>query len=1101
RAGEQSALHVIRNHNFLSTNSHEIRRSVDNMVDRLEFEGMQSFADAIRQLSTRIIEHPDWRDHYELDAQYAVIDFLIAMTYQPVQNIRLNREAMSRRLAQITDELNAACELHELSSEAKSSEQEIDWVALLSEDFIPPPSRSPDRDDGDSSLSVSAARLDIYNIYIYIKKISFPRQDWSESSLIDEWSHTKLEQEKMTSLGSKEMAQVYTKSCLTYPSGTNTYVCDSLTHTTARRKPNFRIRQPTALSFSGINCPRKSWCTLPDLPPLEPPKATTNYTQCKFEPNNLPKTIHSHWWRDDIQIFTQTASDDPCANFAIAYVQYLNRVGRGVVKQPLPKTISETALLREIIFMFFSPASCCCFEVELDMSTWQKRITVRKNVSISNVSSGTLLNFLEAEVLPAMHAMLQLRQIINDLLPGVKNRQVTGTLQNFAFGLRDLVQPIVQRMIAFEKRMLDKAEGQQPSSEQEQWETRTTLISFVLHMRKQFSTLMLLRSLAQSAIIDAPPYLKSVYLLSRLYKQTKFGAPDQKIATALLLVTLRSYCNIIDNWWRHSTLVDCHGEYVVQYCLDDSTSLEQRIRERLPSERAAEQQQQQQQQQEEPLKIIKALRSCEFYRLLVSNALEAGETQHLLTTVNLLDDLVKANIHVIPLYDDLKAKLFEELQDYNRSDEACLLQRRRDSVEEAANQKLRQYDQKVLEAANALGDPNVMDILTVYITDSVEQQEHKTEGASPGAEVLDVLDGLERCSQLLPPCVLSRALNKVLHYRCELANIYVMRWYHDEMQLTEHVRFLRHIMLMEADFALYPFYTTLFGRIESGQSWTNSSVLALELYEKLDPYYPSKACLLYTRLKSTISPKTTKVYEALDLLDIEYEMMLPLQRIVTEAHMRQYNTIWRFMLKVKWAAWKLENMRFIERVCKDAFAPLDLLGLTLRRLETVRFWLIYLINNLHSHLCTYVVHTLGNCFEQQIQRARCVRDLVDTHDDYINKVFKHCLLTDDFGDLRKALEQIFHLVFVLDLEWHSCCSYLHESHALSPDLSGETNRSTEHLAASNPDEASGRHKALEYLALNDVLEIERTYIRCHHMLATILTNLVYKHNHKFRKCL
>lgn len=189
------------------------------------------------------------------------------------------------------------------------------------------------------------------------------------------------------------MAAVYSKS-MAYPRGTNTYVSDSVLNiaesgSSLSRKSNFSINLPTTLSFSGINSPRKKLSTLPELPPVNEPQVPTPYTHCKFDPENLLKTTHSDWWREDFQVYTQTPTNNPCSNFAIAYVQHLNRVGRGLIKHPLPKTISETALVREIIFMFMSPVSCGFFEVETTPTQYweKKRISVRRNVSIPKASS------------------------------------------------------------------------------------------------------------------------------------------------------------------------------------------------------------------------------------------------------------------------------------------------------------------------------------------------------------------------------------------------------------------------------------------------------------------------------------------------------------------------------------------------------------------------------------------------------------------------------------------------------------------------------------------------------------------------------------------
>lgn len=160
RAREQKALHTIRNHNFLKTNSHEVRRTVDNMVDRLEYEGLKDFALAVQAMSCRIFDHPDWVGQYEMDAQYAMVDFLFAMTHRPIQNIRSNREEMHHYLLKLNAAMDAAVDRKDSKSSIdtvnpNSSEEDIDWAALLSEDFIPVSSSQWSlNDDNDSSLSV-----------------------------------------------------------------------------------------------------------------------------------------------------------------------------------------------------------------------------------------------------------------------------------------------------------------------------------------------------------------------------------------------------------------------------------------------------------------------------------------------------------------------------------------------------------------------------------------------------------------------------------------------------------------------------------------------------------------------------------------------------------------------------------------------------------------------------------------------------------------------------------------------------------------------------------------------------------------------------------
>lgn len=153
----QYSVHKIRNHRFLSTNSHQVRRSIDDMVERFHYEGMLNQAEAVRHLSTLIMNHESWREHYEVDVQYSLLDFLLHMTHEPIQTMRRNRNRMHERLLAIKDALKTAPDTDEAEElpQPNLAETDIDWVALLSKDFITLPSKSY---GSDSSLSVGAPK-------------------------------------------------------------------------------------------------------------------------------------------------------------------------------------------------------------------------------------------------------------------------------------------------------------------------------------------------------------------------------------------------------------------------------------------------------------------------------------------------------------------------------------------------------------------------------------------------------------------------------------------------------------------------------------------------------------------------------------------------------------------------------------------------------------------------------------------------------------------------------------------------------------------------------------------------------------------------------
>ncbi|EDV99619.1 uncharacterized protein LOC6565263 [Drosophila grimshawi] len=1011
RTLEQYGLHKVQIHRSLAINRHEVRRSVDNMIERFRCEGMPHQASALRYLSTLIMDHDLWKSLYVTDVQYSVIDFLLSVTYAPIQTVRRNRRLMDLQLLVLKHDLERAPTNDKLVNQSLSNpaEADVDWVAVLTEDFD---KESLLSSDSNSSLS-----------------------DWSddeESFSTENTMHEIEEEESSTSL------QLFVR--------------------------NFPCHSTESTSFDGTP-KRSSWCKLPTLSAVQAPSALPTYTKFIAESTNLSTKVHSYWWLQHVKCYSYTMNFDPLANFASAYVQYMNPQ----TQRLLPKTIDEHSLIREIIFMFFMPASCCFFRVHPE----SMEISVCSDVSICSVSNGTLKTVLEAEVLPAMQAMQQLRQIVKEHTLLNDHTPTSGTLQCFAVGLRDVIQPIEQRLIAFERQLLDCGAGITESS--------LTLIAFVRHMDVQFKQLQVIQSLAANAIVTAPPHLRSAYLLSHLFKHTKMHVPNQKMAMALLLITLKRYCTIIDNWWRSGNLKDSRHEFIMECSRDDSVYAVQSVRERCRTEDP----------KDVHRIILKELRDCKLYHLLMEHALQFGETQNLLGSHNLLGELIENSKQVGSLHSDLIKELFDELKSFGCV--ACPVGRRRTSVLDDVRQNWQQDKALILQRFSELGDPQLMGFFTQHLKQS-QREQVQMEQRTPPLQVLDILEALEICTPLQLPQVLPRALAKVLRNRIELANVFVMRWYREELLLGEHVRFLRHLLMLEADYLLYPFYTWLYRKIESGEQWARTSDLTKYLYTVLDPHYPAMASDIYVEIISRMRSQSIKVFEALEAIEVKYTMPQALSTIVTEENMKCYNDIWRLLLKIKWAAWKLENMRFIRRNSKDLYAPLDLLGLTVRRLEMLRFWMINLISSLHTHLCTHVIHAMGMHFELELKKTRNIRELTKLHKDYLLQLSRHCLLTKEFEDFRSALEQIFHLVFVLDMEWHSCTSYLNDSHALSIDPSFCGGDSS-YVGCKSLD-TSEVNNGLEYLALSQVGEIEGTYKRCHQLLASTLTTLVYKDDHK-----
>ncbi|EDX01780.1 gamma-tubulin complex component 5 [Drosophila yakuba] len=1012
----------------------EMKSSLDDLAERFRLEGMPSFGDTIKEMAHKYLAINEIQQHPHPYDGGPMLEFLLIIANNPVQYIRRNRAFMEQQRLSMIESIEADERQSQVKLEVavNSAETEVDWAALLAEDFLDPP-------DDDSSESLS---------------------DWSEESDCDSTTTLQADENVGTSRSLPDMAMVYKKAIKAagpIENRNNTYMPPVPEHRVIKSNI-FRIAQPSVLSLNNYEGNHLRRSKLLQLPPPQPPQATTPYWQSDSNADVLLRKIHAYWWRPDIHLNALPSSTNALDNFAVSYVQFLNSNARGLLALPLPKTTTESCLLREILLMFVRPSSCCFFIFNKET----RRITVRENVSICTVTARTLQNFLLLNVVPALEDMFEVQRIIEAHTVHDDGMKTTITLECFAYGLRDLVRPISQLLIAYEERVIED-----PAT--------NTLINLTIEFREHFRQLRLLRLLAEDVILDkGPPHLRSAYLLSRLYKQTMPQVPHQKLAIALLLFTLRIYCSIIDGWWRRATLEDRLDEFIVEICIEEDAKPRSYVRKRsVNCEESLE-----------VVEIFNKLQSCPLYQILLEHALESGETQDLLSSVNKLGEMLTTNNESQPpsLHDELVAQIFTQIAVY------CGRVHTDEEDEPEPEEDIEQSHDDLI-ASNVQGIKN-LDLFAIF-TQPVQQrrlERQRDRLRKKPVQLVNILKRLERSTCLQLKSELPEALGAILQKRQCLANEYAMQAYCKDLHLAENVRFVRHTMMLEAYYILVPHYTALFARIERNGDWARSSVLTSTLCAVLSPYYPQLANRLHVAVISQINSNSSKVYEALEAMELDYKMPVAMQRILTAKHMKDYNLVWRLMLKVKWAVWKLETLEFLRRDTANPYAPLDLLGLTIRRLEIVRFWMIFLINNLHTH----IMQAVGEQFELRIGKCKNIRQLRIMHDEHLSWLKKHCMLTDEFKAFRVALEQLFHLIYVLDMEWNTCACYMGVNDALCLDFT---------LSDDGIDDGESERRSFEYLALNQVAEIEVTYIRCHQTLADILNTLVYQNDHRFLSAL
>ncbi|KAH8281189.1 hypothetical protein KR018_009237, partial [Drosophila ironensis] len=903
-------------------------------------------------------------------------------------------------------------------------------------------------------------------------------QEWSESDASSEESSELPEREGNTSRTLCDMDDIYerAKDCV-YPNNEIcSYMPGSPTGKPCTLRSHFHITLPHQLI---LDCRyrymlRKS--RLPKMPPYEPPRPTTVIGMKARVPGLFDRMSHTyhHCSRRD-KIYTKPAGPLLLDNFAISYLQFLKHRVWGLLELKLPNTMDELYLMREIIFMFIKPNNCRFFEVNKEThDIWVRpnfticTSTVVRGVNFSPSFLGVLItdlplqetvqHLLSTELIRPMRDMWKLRYVLAQNLTflGYGSR---GTLGCFLYGVRDLLDPMSVALNEYETYLQRSPE-------------KASLLHFIHKMRPHFALLSILRRLTDDVVLEqGPNYVRSAYLLSKLYRHTMPCMEHQKLATALLIITLKRYCNIIDAWWTRGSLEDFLSEFIVESCIDErdyENTCTVRRRSLSPSESP------------ETHKIFEKVLTCPFYCLLLQHALDSGDSQELLRRVNLLGEMLSAsNVgKESSLHDEFAKQLFEQTKLY------CPNMPTEDEVPATSttSDRIVECHRREVHGAGHLANKNLTYLLNGAFRERTEELTRR-QGRRKPLTGPNLLRRLQIGTTLHVRVELPEALRVILLRRHMLANEYAMRAYRKELRLDGHLHFLRHTMLLEGYCHVMPFYLSIFKRIETGQFWHDIADLSTDLRRIQVAHYPDFACSFWLYASSQVKCRSSKAFEALDGLEVKYNITPSLQRIIRRRHMQVYNKVWHLMLKLKWALWKLENMSFIQRPKWDPYSPMDLADLTVRRLEILRFWLLYLIHSLHTHVMQCVVQRI----ESRLDECTNIREQKKLLDEYVNDLKSYCLLTEEFTSFRVALDQLFHLVYVMDLEWDSCRSCLSdEDNALALDIS-RPNESGDMTSV----------KKMEYLALNQVVEIEMTYIRCHQTLAEILNTLAYKENHGF----
>lgn len=156
----------------MSVNSHEVRRRVEGISERFMADNYTQHGEKLKELVKEFVSDPLCTNHYELDVQWSIIQFLLCVSKNPVAALSENKDSIKLTDLEIDDNdvtpnRRQSLAMHELLNSLMQHSLSTTVRDETSKSIV-----TGNDDDDDTDLSVSRAHFVFVTIfYIYIKSI------------------------------------------------------------------------------------------------------------------------------------------------------------------------------------------------------------------------------------------------------------------------------------------------------------------------------------------------------------------------------------------------------------------------------------------------------------------------------------------------------------------------------------------------------------------------------------------------------------------------------------------------------------------------------------------------------------------------------------------------------------------------------------------------------------------------------------------------------------------------------------------------------------------------------------------------------------------
>ncbi|XP_002738419.1 gamma-tubulin complex component 5-like [Saccoglossus kowalevskii] len=703
----------------------------------------------------------------------------------------------------------------------------------------------------------------------------------------------------------------------------------------------------------------------------------------------ISNNVVVQYWHGDVE--KHVFGGHPTSSLAKQWDLYLYE------KQPFHQfgskfTMTETQVVRETIWLLFGMSDMFVYKYT------DNKCTCNADIQVSHLTPNALYSLLYYFARYGQ-MVYHLHQFIEEIIThsGNIDYKVSQTFQAFASSLSCFLQQFKSELCIIEKDIMKQDKNVSLSELKERIQPQLEVVATLYDIYN----IGVNNSNGNSAVLLTAFYNTLLELQSNTVENTD----RLKVCTVLSiwLTSTQPFINIIDEWISNGKLVDPAKEFIISRNEEIQTNSNEYWEKGYTIYGVSAQQSKLQQQQFTKDTPSESVGIPGFLEPILYSVISAGKSMDLVASLGRLTEK-KLNLSEgdrISLFESFTKSLYgvwdiDESEDIDESSDSD------DVVIDISQQQLTevnlllQHDAKLQSKQYTLSSK-------------------KSFSSGLPHELMDVFTDRPLDIQL----VMHRCLYPHIIKKCNRASSHLVKLLKTEYHLLDYLAAMRYFYLMEAGDAMYDFYTDVFERLRLQEYWQDVTYLTNALQEAVHMHHSKHMSRLTVSVEPVSKTKRLPI-NALDVLTLHYKVPWPVNVVLNPECQQIYNAVFRLLLQIKRAKYCLEQLRFSDLTNVVSPSPKNCESENqhlVHRIYLIRVQLLHFVDCLHNYIMTRILHTTGWEFQQQLDTAVDLNQLLDVHTHYVKTIYERCLLNKKMGYVREAIIKVLNLALNFQKRW------------------------------------------------------------------------------------